>query len=121
VPVGENTSVERAATLDGAAEGALGGSQGGSFEFFRIDYPGNNSPAQVTLTVDPQDAGTQIATGAIVYGPTAGREYLRVGYQNVPSPISGTFRATEAGTYVIQVGSYAGRPIHYRLEVGPGV
>lgn len=118
--VGENTTAERAIVLSGPVEGTLRGDPAGSFHFYRFDYPGDGSAVRLDLSVDPPDAGPGLTSGAIVYGPTAGREYLRAGFENRPSPQSGTFRSTEAGTYLVQVASYGPRPIRYRLEVTAG-
>jgi hypothetical protein len=120
VVLGDNTSPDQAAELPDSVSTTLRGSAAGSFHFYRLDYPGDNSPVQFTLGVDPPDAGTLLTTGLIVYGPTGGREYLKIGYEARVSPQAGAFRSNERGTYVVQVGNYGPRSVAYQLDVTRG-
>jgi hypothetical protein len=119
IAAGQNTVPSRAIDLTGPVEGALSGGPAGSFHYYRFEYPGDGSPVRLDLDVSPPDAGAGATAGLLVYGPTAGREYLRVGYQTGNWPQSGTFQSDEPGTYVAQVGNYGPRPIAYRLAPAP--
>jgi hypothetical protein len=107
---GDNDSLERAADLTGPAVGTLRGDPAGSFRSYRLEYPGDGSPVVLELDVSPPDVGAGLTAGLLVYGPTAGREYLRIGYQAGGWPRAGAFRSDEHGPDLIQVGYYGGRP-----------
>jgi hypothetical protein len=115
IAAGDNDSLERAADLTGPAVGTLRGDPAGSFRFYRFEYAGDGSEVGLELDLSPPDVGAGLTAGLIVYGPTAGREYLRIGYQAGGWPRSGAFRSDEAGTYLIQLGNYGARPVGYRL------
>jgi hypothetical protein len=116
----DNDSLERAADLTGPAVGTVPGDPAGSFRFYRLEYPGDGSEVVLELDVSPSDVGSGLTTGLLVYGPTAGREYLRVGYQAGAWPRAGAFRSDEPGTYLIQIGNYGARPVGYRLTPSRG-
>lgn len=50
--------------------GALSGSTGGSFNYYKIEYPGNKSVVTIELRFAPADPVTRTAFGFNVYGPS---------------------------------------------------
>jgi hypothetical protein len=115
IAAGGNSSPERAIELVGPVGGTLRGNPAGSYHYYRLDYPGDGSAIRLELTAEPPDPGVGPTFGLIVYGPTAGREYLRVGYGAGDWPRIGEFRSDERGTYVVQVGNYGAGSLGYRL------
>jgi hypothetical protein len=116
VPIGQNTSAELATVLDASLAATLAGNPSGSFHYYRFDYAGDGSPVQIDLDVTPSDAQTAQTAGFVIYGPTAGREYTRGGYQGKSPTHSTTLITNEAGTYLVQLFNYGPAPIQYHLS-----
>ena len=68
----------------------------------------------------PPDAGARLTTGLIVYGPTAGREYLGSGTRRASGPRRGAFRSDERGNLRGPGRNYGPRPVGYQLDVTRG-
>jgi hypothetical protein len=116
VPVGQNTSAEHASRLSAPVAATLPGKSAGSFHYYWFDYPGDGSVAGIDLDVTPADAQTAQSSGFVIYGPTAGREYTRGGYQGKSPTHSTTLVTSEPGTYLVQVFNYGPAPIQYQLS-----
>ncbi len=113
----DNRSPQRAIELVDAVEGTLAGDTGGSYHYYAFGYKGDNSFVRLTLTVDPPDVIAARSTGFVVYGPIAGREYAKAGFELRLTPQIKSFQAEEQGSYIVQVANFLAIPINYRLEL----
>jgi hypothetical protein len=118
----DNDSPEAAILLTPAvpsASGALTGNPGGAFRYFRIEYPGAETPVTVRLTWDPGWGVTDAAFGFKVWGPNGQvGEGQHSDDQGSSSAAQVTFSAAAPAGYLIQVYSYTrGSTSNFTVEV----
>ncbi|HZQ99312.1 MAG TPA: hypothetical protein VFC93_10910 [Chloroflexota bacterium] len=109
VPAGPNDTADRAVQLQpGATEsGDLAGSTGGSFAYYKLEYPGDRSTVTINVNVTPDDPALIKNAGFRVFGPAAGRTYATSGYQRGIDPnLSANLITSDSGTFVVQLYNY---------------
>jgi hypothetical protein len=118
VAAGGNDAPERALALTAPVAATLAGDPSGSFQYYRLAYPGGGAGQRIDLDVAPSDAVTVQAAGFVVYG-AGGREVTRGGYTGHSPTHTTTLYADAPGEYLVQVFNYGRTPIAYRLQTTP--
>lgn len=106
----QSATVEQAVALvDRPLTGRLEGNSGGSFAFYKFDYPGDGSTATVNVQITPDDPNVLRNAGIVIFAPN-GRVLVRGGQQPRLSPnASGNVifnDPNQRGSYVVQVFNY---------------
>lgn len=111
-----------ASTPEAGAPSALTGTlapggREGQFALFEFDYPGDGSLYTVRLQLQPERPDVLQKAGFRLYGPR-GRLLVTGGAQPGLRPnVAGDFSSREAGTYTVQVYSYADVPVGYEVAL----
>ncbi|MFP3896574.1 MAG: hypothetical protein ACLFV5_07040 [Anaerolineales bacterium] len=99
---------------DSVATGGLAGSRAGSFVYYAIEYPGDETDVNIRADFAPGDAITLMSVGFNVYGPDG----LFIGEgETVGGAKELTYSADEAATWLIQVYNYGNVTIDYTIAV----
>ena len=108
------TPYEYALTGANAASSTLSGSEAGSFSYFRIAYPGNDTDLRIRVTVAPYAVEMASAVGFNVYGP-GGRVDTGV-YQSDDGYLEVTYQEDEAADLLVQIYNYGSSTISYTIR-----
>lgn len=98
-----------------AVGGVLAGDAAGSFNYYRVNYPGNSTDVRIQLSVWPYDAVTSHTAGFNVYGPDG---YMGKGtWKSDDGYLEVTYDRDEAAELTVQVYNYGSAAVSYSITV----
>ncbi|NLG27475.1 MAG: hypothetical protein GX557_06165 [Chloroflexi bacterium] len=111
----EDSQQPRSLVNDQAIGNVLAGDAAGSFDYYRLSYPGNSTDVRIQVSVSPYSAIAERSAGFHVYGPNG-----RVDsgdWKSDDCVLEVTYQEEDPAELTIQVFNYGSSPITYTIAV----